>query len=72
LITNVPDDITITEELLERAGYEFGEFGIPWANHVIAKVTNQSPSNLVAALRNGVYERITYEELVAKAEEPIA
>ena len=38
VITNVPEGKEPSEDLLERAGYQFGEFNIPWANHVLAKV----------------------------------
>jgi|GEM_PF-4111406 len=38
LIAQAPDDEEVTRDLLERAGFIFGEFGIPWANHYIEKL----------------------------------
>lgn len=72
VIRDVPDDVNLTADLLERAGYQFGEFGIPWANHALERVSaKDSPSDLVARIRNGGGARITYAELVSRAEEPL-
>lgn len=72
VITDVPDDVDLSTDLLERAGYLFGEFNIPWANHVLIRVNVQdSPPDLVARIRQGQGERITYEELVEKANAPL-
>ena len=72
VITDVPDDAELTEELLERAGYQFGEFNIPWANHALEKVdVKESPADLVARIRNGEGERIAWPNLVARAEAPL-
>ena len=72
VITDVPEDAEITRDLLERAGYQFGEFGIPWANHVITRVDAQeSPADLVARIRNGAWRWIAYGDLVSRAFEPL-
>jgi hypothetical protein len=38
-ITEVPESVSSgsLQELLERAGFFFGEFGIPWANHYLSR-----------------------------------
>lgn len=72
VITDVPDGEEVTEELLERAGFMFSEFNIPWANHGIMRVSAQeSPPDLVARIRQGFGERIAYSELVTRAEAPL-
>ena len=72
LITDVPDGAEVTQDLAERAGYLFSEFDIPWANHVLEQVDAQdSPSDLVARIRDGDFECITYADLVARAEAPL-
>jgi len=72
LIQEVPEGEEVTEELLERAGYLFQEFNTFWANHVLTEVdVKESPSDLVAHIREGDFERIIYADLVALAEEPV-
>ena len=72
LVVDVPEGEEVTEDLLERAGYQFSEFNIPWANHVLEEVdVKDSPSDLVARIREGDFERITYADLVERAEEPL-
>ena len=72
VVTDVPDDAELSEELLERAGYQFGEFNIPWANHVLEQVdVKTSPSDLVARIRQGDGERIAWADLLAQAESPL-
>ena len=72
LITDVPQGAEVTEELLDRAGYRFGEFNVAWANHVLEEVdVKESPSDLVARIREGGFSRIAYADLVAKANEPL-
>lgn len=74
VIEKVPDDVEIDTDLLERAGYQFGEFGIPWANHVIEEVKPQeSPSDLVARIRQDPqgYDSLAYDELVRMANAPV-
>ena len=72
VITEVPNDKPLTTELLERAGYLFTEFGIPWANYVLEPVeAHDAPSDLVARLRQHEGERISYSDLMAKATAPL-
>ena len=72
VITDVPEGEELSEELLERAGYQFGEFDIPWANHVLEQVDAKgSPSDLVARIRSGEGEWIAWPDLVAQAEAPL-
>lgn len=72
VIEDVPDGEKVTEDLLERAGYLFSEFDIPWANHVLEKVDpSTSPSDLVARIRQGDIECINFADLTAKAEAPL-
>jgi len=72
VITDVPEDAEVTKDLLERAGYQFGEFNIPWANHGIMRVDAQeSPADLVARIRNGQGRWIAYNDLMSKAFEPL-
>ncbi len=52
LITGVPEGKEVTIDLLERAGFQFEDPGIPWANHGIEQVDVwKSPSDLIARLR---------------------
>jgi hypothetical protein len=72
LIADVPEGEEVTEELLERAGFSFGEFGVNWANHVLTEVNAQdSPSDLIARIRQGEGDRIDYADLKARAEAPL-
>ena len=72
VISDIPADETVTTDLLERAGYQFGEFDVPWANHVLEQVgVKDSPADLVARIRQGDGERIVYTDLVAQAEAPL-
>ena len=72
VVSDVPEGEELSEELLERAGYQFGEFNIPWANHVLTEVdVKESPSDLVARIRSGDGERIAWGDLVAQAEAPL-
>jgi hypothetical protein len=72
VITEVPEGETVTQDLVERAGYMFGEFNVPWANHVLEQVdVKESPADLVSRIRQGEGERITYADLGARAEAPL-
>jgi len=71
VISGVPDDKKITREMLERAGYQFGEFGIPWANHCIECISQTTPSDLIYRLRQGAGERLTWEKLLSRIEAPL-
>lgn len=75
IIRGVPDNATIDWETVERAGYSFGEFGIPRANYYITRVDPaRSPSDLVGAIRRilqnpDAYDVpiVEYQELVKQA-----
>ncbi|WP_322799354.1 hypothetical protein [Thermoflexus sp.] len=71
VIRDVPEGERITVGLLERAGFRYGEFGSPWANHYITRVNEDSPSDLIARIRMGEGRRISYEELVRRASAPL-
>lgn len=72
VIRDVPDDVELTTDLLGRAGYQFEEFGIPWANHCLERVSAKTaPDDLVARIRRGEGRRVTYADLIACAEEPL-
>jgi hypothetical protein len=71
LITEVPDGEEVTRELLERAGYIFGEFGIPWANHYITELDSNAPSDLIGRARDPQVPRIAWADLVAQASAPV-
>lgn len=72
VVTDVPGDEELSKELLERAGYQFREFGIAWANHALTEVdVMKSPSDLVARIRQGAGERIAWANLVAQAKAPL-
>lgn len=68
VVTDVPEGASVDEDTVQRAGYLFSEFGIPFANHVIERVDQDSPSDLVGRIRSGEGERITWADLKAKAE----
>ncbi|MCL6478503.1 MAG: hypothetical protein K6T65_08800 [Peptococcaceae bacterium] len=69
VITNVPDDVMVTEDLVDRAGYDFSEFGIPWANHYLTVVDPvDSPADLVRRIKRKEYDEIlNYDELIERA-----
>ncbi|MDW8068547.1 MAG: hypothetical protein RML46_06520 [Anaerolineae bacterium] len=71
VIRDVPEGERVTVGLLERAGFRYGEFGSPWANHYITRVNEDSPSDLIARLRAGEGRWISYQELVRRASEPL-
>lgn len=69
VIREVPDGETVTQDVVERAGYLFQEFDIPWANHVLERVDPiVSPSDLVGLIRQGEGRAVTWAELREKAE----
>jgi hypothetical protein len=53
-ITGVPEGVSsgTLQDLLERAGYWFGEFGIPWANHYLSRQDKWSSQVI------GTYNRV--------------
>jgi len=71
VITGVPDGETVTRDLLERAGFMFGEFGVPWANHGIIQLGPDAPSDLVGRARDPYVPRIRWADLVARAKAPV-
>lgn len=62
LIRNVPADANLKDALTE-AGYHFGEFGIPWANHYV-ELLSDAPSSVKGAYRRGDVDVIEYADLV--------
>jgi hypothetical protein len=72
VITEVPESETVDTDLLERAGFQFGEFGIPWANHMLEEVdVKESPADLVARIRQGEGEYETFASIERLAEAPL-
>lgn len=71
IVTNVPEGEKVTFDLLERAGYLIEEFGVPWANHGIMRITKEAPSDLVARIRQGMGKRISWSDLLERAEAPL-
>jgi len=62
-IEKVPESVCLSQtDWLEESGYEFGEFGIPWANHEVCLVS-EAPSTVKGAYRRGDTETIEYIEL---------
>lgn len=60
-----------SKEEIERAGFLFEEFGIPWANHHILHFnsTDEIPSRLMARIKSGegrVYTAEEFRELIEK------
>ena len=64
VVEDVPTDKgeAFVKDWLEAAGYKFGEFGIPWANHYVARLRDCLPS-VQGAYRRGRVETVKYEEL---------
>lgn len=79
IIRGVPEDKSVDWDLVESAGYSFGEFGIPRANHYITCVSpTESPSDLVGAVRRILRDPdsydvpvVDYEELLRIATSPL-
>jgi hypothetical protein len=75
-ITEVPETVSggTLRDLLECAGYYFGEFGIPWANHYLSR--HDKWHNQVIGTYNRVRRMpseydvpiLTYDELVKQAQ----
>jgi len=63
-ITDVPGDVTAHDltRALTRAGRQFGEFGIPWANHYVAPRAAWR-DEVEGAWNRGDGARIAYAEL---------
>ncbi|MEM3647099.1 MAG: hypothetical protein QW334_03025 [Thermofilum sp.] len=56
-----PSDLKI---LLEENGYDFGEFGIPWANHYIGLGLKDAPPEVKGAWLKGTVEKVRYQDLL--------
>jgi hypothetical protein len=65
-VRNVPENADLKEALTE-AGYSFGEFGIPWANHYIT-LLSKAESSVKGAYRRGDADVVEFAEL-KKSEE---
>jgi len=68
VITDVPDEVDLSEEDVNRGGYEFGEFGMAWANHSLRQIADKKdlPAELVAKLHGDGYRTVSYDDLVNK------
>lgn len=63
VITDVPDDAVVTADMLQSAGYTFGKYGVLRPNYGLARLGGDSPGDLVARIRHGEGECITWDEL---------
>jgi len=50
------------ESALTRNGYEFGEFGIPWANHGLVALPD-APDQVIGAYRRGEVETVKWADI---------
>jgi len=68
-IENVPEEIEGGElrSLLTKAGYQFGEFGIPWANHYLAKEEDWK-DEVVGVYKSGDVKTISYNDIAPQEE----
>jgi hypothetical protein len=68
-IEDVPEDVEEGElrSLLTKAGYQFSEFGIPWANHYLSPEEDWK-DEVVGAYQRGDVETITYDDIALKEE----
>lgn len=68
-IEDVPEEIEEGElrSLLTKAGYQFGEFGIPWANHYLAP-QDKWKDEVVGAYERGDVDVISYDDIAPKEE----
>jgi hypothetical protein len=69
VVKNVPRDIELTWDDIEAAGYSFGEFGIPRANHRLFRVTRDAPADVKRQIAEDAILSITYEQLLRKRDE---
>jgi len=70
LITDVPEGETVTDDVVARAGYTTTG-GLPESTHVIELSVTDSPADLVGSIRRGNVPRITYAELMKRANAPL-
>jgi hypothetical protein len=68
-------DYFASKEEINRAGYWFGEFGIPWANHYVLHFKSKAeiPTDAIPAIMAGMdgegdVEILTKEEFLEKLE----
>ena len=68
-IENVPEEIEGGElrSLLTKAGYQFGEFGIPWANHYLAP-QDKWKDEVVGVYKSGDVKTISYNDIAPQEE----
>lgn len=68
-IEDVPEGVEEGElrSLLTKAGYQFGEFGIPWANHYLAKEEDWK-DEVVGAYKRGDVKTISYNDIATQEE----
>jgi hypothetical protein len=68
-IEDVPEEVEEGElrSLLTRAGYQFGEFGIPWANHYLAS-EEEWGDEVVGVYKRGDADVISYNDIAPKEE----
>lgn len=68
-IEDVPEEIEGGElrSLLTKAGYQFGEFGIPWANHYLAP-QDKWKDEVVGVYKSGDVKTISYNDIAPQEE----
>jgi hypothetical protein len=68
-IEDVPEEIEEGElrSLLTKAGYQFGEFGIPWASHYLAKEEDWK-DEVVGVYKSGDVKTISYNDIAPQEE----
>jgi len=68
-IENVPEDVEEGElrSLITKAGYQFGEFGIPWANHYLAP-QDKWKDEVVGVYKTGDVKTISYNDIATQEE----
>lgn len=66
-IEDVPEDVEEGElrSLLTKAGYQFGEFGIPWANHYLTP-EEKWKDEVAGAYERGDVKTISYDDIAPK------
>ena len=71
VVKDVPDDVNLTTEDVDRGGYQFGEFGSAWCNYYLEEIKKKGKnlaSDLVAKLHEDwQYETISYDDLTNRA-----
>lgn len=67
VITDVPDDATVTADVLQSAGYPLGKLGILRPNYGIARLGEDAPRELVQRVREGEGDCVAWDDLVRQA-----